>query len=355
MTRLLPLAALAVVACNGKDAVEDTGTPPCGVDIRETFPASDSANFYHRGLIEFHLNKADETAVASVDGVEGVSSLNERNDIVTFTPTAALAPSTSYTAALSYCTGDATFNFTTSELGTDLAGEDALDGQVYTLDLTTGRVVIPEGVGAVLQEYLDFQIMLTPSEIAGDTITMLGALADEDDGSHQSWCDPSIPFPAGELDGSYFQIGPQSTTIAVADYSVTIEGLLISGTFSPDGTWFGGGVLAGEVDTRPLVPLLFEGEDDPNAICSFLVGFGVACKNCNGDAEVPYCLDIKAIDLVGAAVDNATPLEAIDYDDSHENCEDTWVIDEATQLPVEDVDGNWTLTNESCDLAQPTE
>jgi len=210
-------------------------------------------------------------------------------------------------------------------------------------------------VGAVLQEYLEFQILLSPSEIIGSDITVMAALADEEDGTHQAWCDPSIPFPAGTLDGSYMQIGPQSTTIAVADYEITIDGLLISGTFASDGSYFGGGVLAGEVDTRPLVPLLFEGEEDPNAICSFLTGFGVSCKDCEGDSSVPYCLEIMAIDLLAEAVDGASPIEEITLEDCHESCDDTWQRDEATGDPLTDANGDWIHTNETCDLAQPAD
>jgi hypothetical protein len=356
MHRTLPLLALAVFGCNGdKDATDDTGTETgCEVEIRETFPAADSPDFYNRGLVQFVLNKADDTAVASVDGVAGTSSLNDRNDIVTFTPDAPLAASTSYKATLDYCTGTASISFTTSELGASLDSDDVIQGAVYSLDLASGRVVIPEGVGAVLQEYLEFELLLSPTEFTDSTINVRAGLADATDPTHQSWCDPTIPFPEGTLDGSYFQIGPQSTTIAVADYEVTIDDLLISGTFAPDGSYFGGAVFAGVVDTRPLVPLLFEGDDDPNAICSFLTGFGVSCVNCNDDPTTPYCLQIRAIDLIGEGVEGATPLEEIALENCHESCEDSWQREEATGDPLLDGDGNWMHTNESCDLEQPT-
>ncbi len=355
MHRTLPLIALAILGCNSdKDATDDTSADlGCEVEIRETFPAVDSTDFYNRGLVEFHLNKGDDTAVATLEGVAGVSSLNDRFDIVTFTPDAPLAASSSYTATLEYCTGSASIAFSTSELGGALESDDVINGTVYSLDLASGRVVIPEGVGAVLQEYLEFELLLSPTELTDSTINVRAGLADSDDPTHQSWCDPTIPFPQGALEGSYFQIGPQSTTIAVADYEVTIDDLLISGTFAPDGSYFGGAVFAGEVDTRPLVPLLFEGDDDPNAICSFLTGFGVTCVDCNDDPTTPYCLQIRAIDLVGEGVEGATPLEEIAFEDCHESCEDTWQTDEATGEHLLDVDGNWMLTNESCDQEQP--
>jgi len=208
----------------------------------------------------------------------------------------------------------------TSSLGTTIDGGVDITQYTYRLDLQSGRVVIPEGVGAVLQDYLDFQILIQPTTVENDTITMVGAIASDVDNDYQDYCDPTIDFPVADFSAApYFQIGPQSTTIAVSDYSLTIENLLISGTISEDGTWFGGGSLSGEIDTRPLVPLLFEGETDENAICDFILGFGVSCVPCFGDEEVPFCLEIGAIELEAEGTNGPT-VEVIDQEDCHVEC-----------------------------------
>jgi len=338
MRTILPLVALSLVACSKDEVTDDTADLGCEVEIRQTFPAIDAADFYYKGIIEFQLNKADDTAVLSIDGVDGTSSLNARNDIVYFTPTADLSPSTTYTATLSYCTGDANVSFTTSALGTDLDSSVDLTATTYSLDLQSGRVVIPEGVGAVLQEYLDFQILVQPTSVENGEITLMGAVPDNSsEPVNQDYCSPSIPFPAADFSNApSFIFGPQSTTIDAAGYSITIDDLMISGTFSADGTWFGGATLAGEIDTRPLVPILFEGETDPNAICEFIEGFSVFCTPCQGDETIPYCLEIEAQDLIAEATGGPT-VEYIELEDCHDSCATTF-------------DDNGDHTNAECTL-----
>jgi len=318
---VLPIVALSLTACGkSADDTADSSDPGCGVEVRATYPGNQSTDFYYRGYIEFQLSQPDETAVLSIDGVDGVSTLNSRMDTVFFTPDENLEPATTYTASLDYCSGSPSIEFTTSSLGASLESEVDITQQTYRLDLQSGRVVVPEGVGAVLQDYLDFQILIQPTTVENDSITMLGALASDLDNNYQDYCDPTIEFPIADFsDAPYFQIGPQSTTIAVSDYSLSIENLLISGTISEDGTWFGGGSLSGEIDTRPLVPLLFEGEDDENAICDFILGFGVSCIPCFGDEEVPFCLEILAIELEADSTSGPT-VEMIEQEDCHEEC-----------------------------------
>ena len=337
----------------------------CGVEISQTFPSDGSSSHYYLAPIEFHLTKPDTTAVASIEGVAGASSLNDRADIVVFTPDAPLSPSTGYSATLDYCTASPSIGFTTSELGLALSEDSTILDVMYNLDLKNGRVVVPEGVGAVLQQYLDFQILMSPVAMSETGITVWGALADTEDPDLQDFCNPTIPFPEGDFSQApYFQIGPQETTISVADYDVTIENLLISGTFAPDGTWFGGGEFGGEIDSRPLVPLLLSDVEDPydgidndgdgeidedaGAICDLLTGFGVSCKICNSDGE-QYCLEIKAVDLTAMAADNDNGLDEIALEDCHAECADTWETDEDGNVIV-DEDGNATNTNEVCEL-----
>ena len=326
MRTVLPILALGIVAC-GKDtdSTEDSGDVGCGVEVRQTYPADQAPDFYYKGIIEFNLNKSDDTAEISVDGVEGTSWRNDRNDIVYFEPAADLAPNTEYTATLAYCTGEPSITFTTSSLGSAVGEAVDLTQFTYSLDLKSGRVVVPEGVGAVLQDYLDFQILVQPTAVTGDTIEITGALPDdESDPTHQSYCDPTIAFDTADFSAApYFQFGPKTTTIEVADFSVTIDNLMIGGTFSEDGQWFGGGTFSGEVDTRPLVPLLFPEEDDPNAICEFIAGFNVECIPCAGDTTIPYCLEIEAQDLVAESTGGAT-VESIELENCHELCADTF-------------------------------
>lgn len=326
MRSILPLLTLALISCTDKEPVDTA--PPCGITVDETFPASGSTSAYYRGEIEFNLSDSDPTAVLTVAGVDGTSALNDDADVVTFTPSAPLAPSTSYTATLTYCSGTTDVSFTTSGLGQSIADPASLNGKVYNLDLKAGRIVIPEGVGSVLESYLDVVIYMEVSDANSSDIEIFGALAGEDDtttsedeSKQQDYCSQTLDFPAANFsEAPFFSIGPETTTIAVAGYEVTIDDLEISGTFAADGSYWGGGTLAGSVDTRALVDLIEEGGED-GAVCEIVAGFGVACETCSSDGQ-PYCLSIKAVDL-GGDLQDETDLEEIAMSDCHANCPDS--------------------------------
>ncbi len=310
----------ALTGCNGEP--EDSAVP-CGVEIsdKDIWPAAGSTDFYYRGAIEVHLSDADDTAEISMDadGVSGTSWRSDDDKTVFFQPDAPLAPSTPYSYTVSYCTADVVIDFTTSGLGEDIADVDGLVGQVYELDLASGRIVVPEGVGSVLESYLTVQVLLEVLS-SGDEIEFLGAIADEDNPGTQDFCIQTLEFPeaADFSDAPYFVIGPATTTISVADYEVTIEDLEISGTFSADGTWFGGAVFAGSIDTRPLAELVGDDEEE-DAVCNLVAGFGVSCIECPD--STPYCLKIRAVDLSAIAVD--TDVEEVAVEDCHESCADS--------------------------------
>ncbi len=324
MKTYLPALLLFAVAagCSGKDA--DSGAAAdegCGLTIDTTYPENNATDFYYRGAIEFYLSDADPTATASVEGVDGTSSLNEDEDVVTFTPSSPLAPSTTYTATLASCNSeDASITFTTSELG-GAVDPSGLVGNSYALDLKTGRIVIPEGVGTVLEAYLDYTIFLGVTSADSSSLQIMGAVASEDDPTMQDYCTPTLDFPeANFAEAPYFQIGPETTTLSVAGYSITIDDLLVSGDFAPSGEWVGGATLAGSIDTRPLVSLLDDDpEADDNTVCELVAGFGVDCITCS-DGQ-PYCLELLVDSLVAEQQTGLT-LDYIEYEDCHEQCPD---------------------------------
>jgi hypothetical protein len=333
----MTVCVLALTACTDDTSLADSGGETgCDITIRETFPAADSINAYYLSPIEFHLSKPhEEDATLTVEGLDGTVEWNDDRTTIFFNHDG-LAPSTSYSATLSYCYADATVNFTTSDLGTELAVD--ITGRTYSLDLSSGRIVVPEGVGAALAPYLEFEILAAVNEIVDNNLLMNGAIGDDENPGTQDYCSPTIEFPSADFTSSpYFQLGPQTTTIAIAGYSVTIDDLLISGTFASDGSYFGGGILSGLIDTRPLVELVFDDEDDPNAICDFILGFGVSCVSCPS-GEGDFCLEIKAVDLL--AEEAETPIEEIEFEDCHLQCSDTW-------------DKTGANTNPECTLVQP--
>ena len=128
------LTSLAMFACSGDKAtdtssVEDTAVADegCGVEIDETYPALNAADVYYLSNLTVELSDPDETAsltLTDASGAEVAGEVSVDDDTLTFAPSAALAPSTSYNLNVSYCGSEepAVIPFTTSALGTAIDG-----------------------------------------------------------------------------------------------------------------------------------------------------------------------------------------------------------------------------------------
>jgi hypothetical protein len=294
---------VGLIACGGDKDAEgtDTGggtTDPTGCtnSISETFPADGTADAYYRTGVEFTLLTAEADAtIAVVDGagaaVAGTSMVE--GNVVMWMPSAPLAAATSYTATLSYSCDDASISFTTSDVGAPIGDSSALVGNVYALPLTEGRFVEPPGVGEILSGLLTVGVLIEVTSADASSITMMGAVAAESDPNAQDLCTETIDFPtaADFSENPYFQVGPDDTVISVAGISIAIDDLAISGAFSPSGDAIEGAALSGSIDTRPLVPLVAEGQGD-DGVCNLVATFGIPCIEC-ADGSGAYCLALK--------------------------------------------------------------
>ncbi len=327
----LVMATLMLAACNKDNKGDDTGAAgdgggadTCDVTVTSTVPTDGATDAYYRMDIEFNLSAEDTTATFTVTdsagtAVDGTTWADGKT--VYFTPSSPLQPQTTYTATLATCGGEnnPSITFTTSELGT--AAECDLTGNTYLVQLTEARFVEPAALGDLIGQYLDQDLLIGVSDATDTSLDMLGAVADPDTGG-QNYCDPTIPFPTADFSESpYFSVGPEDTTLSVAGYSIPINGLLLSGTFAPDCSYFGGGVLAGELDARDLGDLVGEylGTSDPDELCAMLAGFSVTCEACTSDGE-PYCVGIKADQITAEQADGVT-LECVAEQDCHEQCD----------------------------------
>ena len=327
MTYIATLIALASFGCtNGKDSgVGDTDISGCDITAAAEYPIDGQADAYYRANVEFELSDPDDTAsitVTDATGAEvaGAVTLEDDGELVVFTPSAPFASATTYTATLSWCGGDASIGFTTSELGGDLTAD--LTGKTYNIDITSGRFVEPAGVGDLLGGLLEQTILFGVTEVTDSTISFRGAISLEGS-TEQDTCTPSLDdFPAADLEGPYFNLAADELALSVAGFEINIDSIAISGTFAPDGSYFGGGELEGELDARDIGPLLKGQIDDtsPDAVCELLIGFGVACQPCSSDGE-SYCATILVDQLIGA--EQSGEVAQILESDCAEGCADS--------------------------------
>jgi hypothetical protein len=310
------IASTLALAVSCGEEKEDTQIedPGCGVGIDETVPAADATDAYYRADIEFHLDDADDSGatIALTQGgtdVPGTTWLSEDNEVVYFTPDMPLAPSTAYTATLTYCTGDASINFTTSDLGTTLAAD--LLTNTYVIDLASARFVEPPGVGELIGEFVTMNVLVGVTAITTSSITMMGALSVEG-GTDQDWCTPTFDFPAADfMAAPYFSVIADEITLSVAGYDIPLKDLEVSGTFASDGSYFGGAVLGGTVDARDIVEMIDEVDTWEDA-CGLTASFGAPCVPCDDGVEA--CLTLLA-DQIVAEQNPGQVLEVVGEDD----------------------------------------
>ena len=309
MHRYLAILAMALYGCSGdadKDTTDDIGSAGddddddvCMNSILSQFPEAGSTDVYFKTDVRFTLAVEDPTAViklvdAANTEVNGTTAVS--GTLVTWSGDD-LQPSTEYTATLTYECGDAAVSWTTSEVGGPTTVD--LTGGVYGLDVAGGQWVQPAGVGDLLASQLgDTQIFLSVSEVAADTITMLGAIGS---GGLQDVCSPTIPFPPADWQDPTFSLQSPLLPLVVAGFTIDIENLDLSGSFAPDGSRIQGGSLKGSIDTRPLGAAFgLSGGDD--AVCALVATFGVACEAC-GDGSGTYCLSVWVDDMGAAKLD----------------------------------------------------
>lgn len=328
---LISVLALLAGCSGGGDS--DSGNGECTNTVAITNPTEENINnAYYRTTVEATFDEKDDSAKIEIDGVSGTQDWRDDNTLV-FTPDSPFAPSTTYNGTVTYACGTPTFTFKTSEVGSQVDAA-SLVGRTYNLDLSSGRFVEPEGIGAILSGYLTVPILI--GVVSADTeIEMIGAVGVE--GSNppaQDICAPTMDFPEATFtDNPYFQIGPANTIINVSDYSIEIQDLFVAGAFAPNGDYIAGAVLKGSVDTRPLATIMNEecvegGPDYPaclDEICNLAAGIGVACEPC-GDGQ-NYCLSIHVDSILAAEVDT-TLQEIVDECVEHpEQCPEDCATD----------------------------
>ena len=316
------LVCLAALGCGSDEDDTDTNVEPCNVNQVDVFPAPDETQAYYRTSVEASFKLAtgtvDETGAAvSVTDGSGAAVAGEaswRGNTLVFAPAAPLNPASSYTTTVDYScsngeTKQITANWSTSEVGaaTDSA---SLVGNAYKLDLANARFVKPEGIGALLSQYLTVDVLVGIESTDNSEIKMIGAIAEE--GSEppvQAECDPTIDFPVADFSQNpYFSVSGDKFEINVEDLSVAIEDFSLSGDFAPDGSYIDGVQLIGSIDTRPLVPLLGDEGSPDDAICALAATLNISCEPCS-DGTGDFCLSLEADSIAAPGIDTTiTPV-----------------------------------------------
>ena len=302
------LAFGLLVACGGSDDTDtDTTTVAgCETTLSGVYPEDGTPDVFFASTVEFTLSTLDGSEVITVaddDGtaVEGTTTTD--GNTVIFTPTNGLASSTTYSVTYDWCGGPTNTTWTTSIVGDPAAPGDLID-RTYLLNLASGRWVQPEGIGDMIGGLIGdaAEIFIGVQDATDTEITLIGAIGDGYGGQEE--CTETLVFPqAADFSGNpVFEVESDALDLSVAGYDVTIEDLLISGAFAPDGSQIAGAVLAGTLDVNLLAGVV---GDDP---CALLIAVGVQCEECS-DGSGAHCLSVVVQDMTAAEVPGLTLTE----------------------------------------------
>ena len=326
----LVLAALALSACtddtteDDPNATGDTGAEECTSGIVSVFPdESDADSIYYRSNIEieFKTDESDSASFTLADSEGNAVSLSEawsEDGLLVVLQPEPLMPSTDYTLDVSYsCDKSAELDFTTSDIGGPVdGGPESLVDKVYRINLQSARITTPPGVGDLLMGFIptDLHILVSPNayDSGSQELSMTGALG-KGDGSEQDECVPSIdfPVPAAFDEDPYFEISATELPLTVAGFTLTLNDVLLAGSFASDASSIEGLTLAGSADLRELDIPDFDLDCDTIEVIA-----PGACVEC--DDGVKACLDLVLDSMVADHVSDAG-LVLITEDDIAEN------------------------------------
>lgn len=291
----------------------------CNVEYLGSVPDDGSTTACYESSLEFSIAGGDPDATITVtdpDGntVDGTTASNEDGSTIRFEPDSPLEAGVTYEATMDYCLGSETITFTTDDLGQPVADPKGLIGNTYVVDLRDARIVDPAGIGDVFQSQLTHPLLLTVTDATKTTLDTRMSVSEEAE-LVQDACVPTVDFPPADLNGASWTLGPSDITLFVAGNNVNVEGLEVTGTFSPDGSYFGCGGFEGLIDTRPLVEALDGNTDD--FLCNLVVNYGAQCQDC-ADGE-PYCLDLVVDQITAAADPGLDPVYEVTQKDVDQN------------------------------------
>lgn len=319
------------VVIGAKDYSEnpEQSTKECAATILSTSPYPQATDMYYRNAIVFSLSEKDSNASVQLfdamgEPIEG--SQQWRDDSLVFTPSNPLLPSHPYTASIDYCGSiePVEIDFTTSWLGESLLdGHNMLVGKTFSVDLSSGNVVYPTGVGDLLKNLLQNTFLIQGIDAASSSVDLQLALSMANS-IEQNFCVPTIDdFPALDLSGSpYFSVKDSGIFIQIGGYEMTLYDFSVSGTIAPDASLFDWIRVKGKLDLREIYPIVsdfnFEFED-ADAFCSLMDGFEVPCEPCPSDGAA-YCLSLDIEQL--RAHEISQEIESVCAINCHELCED---------------------------------
>jgi len=335
------MTLLLLLACNKDEApVGDSSAPTddtqennadsgdvedCSTVPEEISPKDEAPNVYWRDTLRVGFTEPVSGVVFDLQSEGGDSGLeahdpalfetwNETSQIVELQVQGYLLPDRDYSLSITVCEQTYVSTFSTGSWGAPLEIDvDELVGRAYVVELNEVEFTEPAGFGSFLSLYLDVPILIGVQEISPDETTMqlLGAQGRlKNDGTYTQKYTETVdeekyyvatwPFEDVSFSDPYFSGTADLIRLGYSGVEIPVHDFHLEGTFSADGTKFGGAVIEGLGDTRHMAPLFGEA-DDPNYLCDLVSGT-VSCEPCPDDGE-PVCLFLRGENITADWLD----------------------------------------------------
>ncbi len=293
---------LALVGCGSP-----TEQVPCASEILSTIAPIDGAtNVWIRTQIDAQILPVDADATIVVTDASGAvvpGTLSRSGAHITWTASAPLTAGAAYNWHVGgwECEAEKTsdFSFTTGSLGTAPVDITTVTDKVYRWPLAEATFARPNGMGEVLSDNLERDLLIQVTGSDAPTFNVIGAVSTtRDETGVQDMCSAHIPFleSANYSGNPYYELSADELPIDVSGSVVTITDMTMTGAFDESLNAIVGVTLAGIIDTRPLSGVVGEGTGNPGEACELFGNtYGMECIECVAPMEPgPYCLDLYA-------------------------------------------------------------
>ncbi|HUT54777.1 MAG TPA: fibronectin type III domain-containing protein [bacterium] len=181
--------------------------------------------------------------------------------------------------------------------------EDA-PGISFAVNVFRANIVEPADaadlLGALLGQNIYLLLELINIDVPGNKFDLLGGLGDQDapDPTTQDMQSPTILFPeSADFNLNSFTVGPFPLPITIEGYLVTLDNVVLTGSFAPDYEYIGNASLEGYLDLRTVILAIGENPDDYiPMICGLAPGI---CEACLAEPLRAECIHLKVTDIRG--------------------------------------------------------
>lgn len=166
-----------------------------------------------------------------------------------------------------------------------------LVGKTYVLDFSQANFIKPAVNAMILDLLIAAPLLIGITSETNSGLTLLGAVKKND--NTQDLCESTVDLPTAYFSNApSFVAGPQDV---VSGASMPMNALILTGTFSPDGSHIDDVTLSGTLDARDIAREVTGLDATEDQICDAMQNANITCQPCPDGPS--YCVEVIAENL----------------------------------------------------------